>query len=309
MPGRRTRKRNTCNQRFAISAGILTHYAPKTLDDTLKTYKKSGLFDLIDDVFVVIQKSDRQMEEKDVCEKYELRYVLMSENGKMGGGFRGIYDHAKHNVLLPLENDWHIYFKAADVKSFLQNAMYFLLETDCDIVRGRSRERPGLPNMAHEWYIKDPVNYRKNHARFLCESFFWELEPENKYSDVISRITPLIGTPADEPAATSYFPSRAAAFSKNMKVQEASGIRSDAWYASSSQYCNYTNNPYLCTRQFFRKAILPSAVPGSYIEGSIDKSWAKADYTCVFGPGLFTHNRPYDGHNFKDNSYTVDMKK
>jgi hypothetical protein len=54
-----------------ISAGILSHYAPKTLRYTLETYKTCGMFDLIGDLFIVLQQSTRQceeIEEKHICQ-------------------------------------------------------------------------------------------------------------------------------------------------------------------------------------------------------------------------------------------------
>ena len=39
------------------------------------TYKVSGLLDISNDVFAILQKSDKQDEEVKVCEKYTIRYI------------------------------------------------------------------------------------------------------------------------------------------------------------------------------------------------------------------------------------------
>jgi hypothetical protein len=249
--------------KLPISAGVLTYYAPKTLHHTLTTYKTSGFMDLIDDLFVVIQKSDRQLEEQTVCEELGVRYVLMPDNGKMASGFKAIYENAHNDILLFLENDFTVNTSKDDVLEFLLNSLYFLLDRDYDVVRGRSRNHPGEPNYADKWAKESPKTFIDN--THLSESIYWEKHPDKIYPSKISRITPLKGD--------------------------------EAWYTSSSKSCNYTNNPYLCTRQFFSTEIYPYLVFGENIEDKFTSVWSQQDYKCVFGPGLFTHDRSYDGHS------------
>jgi hypothetical protein len=71
---------------------------------------------------------------------------------------------------------------------------------------------------------------------------------------------------------------------------------------TSSHGCQFamprnTNNPYLCKRSFFKNEIYPHLFFGENIEDRLMTIWSKKDYKCVFGPGLFTHNRAYDGHS------------
>ena len=254
----------TERSRLPISAGILTHFAPKTLRHTLETYRDSGFLDLIEDTFVVIQQSDRQEEEKKVCDSLGIRCVVMSTNGRMASGFRAIYENARTNILLPLENDFAIYTTRGEVSSFLTNALYFLTVKGYNLVRGRSRANGGVPNYAVErWSTESPHTFI--HSTFLSECIFWEKDPELVYPSKIQRIPPAHG--------------------------------SDVWYISSSGSCNYTNNPFLCTKTFFAKAILPHLVDGENIENRLMPLWSKEEYSCVFGPGLFTHDRSFDGHS------------
>jgi hypothetical protein len=251
-------------ERYPISAGILSYFAPKTLEHTLQSYKDSGFLDAVDDVFVVLQKSDRQAQEKEVCDTFGVRSVLLETNGRMASGFRAIYEHAKNEVILPLENDFAIYTTRDAVDSFLSNALYFINEKGYDSVRGRSRANGGVPNYALERWKDEPPHTFIN-STFLSECIFWEKNPELVYPSKIQRIA-----------------------SKN---------GSAAWYTSDSRSCNYTNNPFLCTKEFFTKAILPHLVDGENIEDRLMALWAKQSYKCIFGPGLFTHDRSFDGHS------------
>jgi hypothetical protein len=247
--------------KYNISAGILSHYAPKTLANTLQTYKDSGFLDKIDDIFVVIQMSDRQKEEEEVCKKYGIRCILLPDNGQMASGFKCIYENAKHDIILFLENDFIIKNKD-DIDNFLINAIYFLEENMCDMVRGRSRDNAGDPNYAGVIFSSLTPEQIKE-SIYLSERIFFDPHPDKTYPDRITLITPKTG---DKP-----------------------------WYKSSSRYCNYTNNPCMYKKQFFKNEILPHLIAGENIESRMTSIWSAKDYRCVFGPGLFTHDRSFDG--------------
>jgi hypothetical protein len=252
------------NGRFPISAGILSHFAPKTLEHTLQSYKESGFLDALEDVFVVLQNSERQGQEKKVCDSFEVRAVLLPTNGRMASGFRAIYEHAKMDIILPLENDFAVYMDKDTVDSFLRNALYFIREKGYDYLRARSRYNSGLPNYGENLGKTESPDTFVNHSH-LVECIYWLKDPDVMYASKIQRITPIHG--------------------------------SESWYVSSSASCNYSNNPFLCTKDFFAKAILPHLVHGENIEDRLTPLWTKESHSCVFGPGLFTHDRRFDGHS------------
>ena len=246
-----------------LSIGILSYYSPKTLQYTFSTYKEAGLFELSDDIFAVLQKSDRQNQEKNVCESFGVRAICLPDNGHMGSGFKAIYENAHHEHVLFLENDFVIHASPKETKEFILNCVYFLETKNMHVVRGRSRKNPGEPNYAY--YLSDRPPESLNDCQHLSESIYWLEDPELVYPTKISRIDPILG---------------------------------DAkWYTSLSKSCNYTNNPYACSKSFFEKAILPYTKFGCNIEGELTDIWSKQEYSCVFGPGLFTHNRMFDGHS------------
>jgi hypothetical protein len=228
-----------------ISAGILTFRDAKTLRHTLLSYAESGFLDLVD-CFVVIQKSEMADEEEAIAREFGLRFIRMPNNGRMASGFKAIYNHALHDTLLLLENDFTIRASQAEVVQFLTDSLAFLQTHD--VVRGRSRYKSGEPNYARQQLRgKNMTGHPK-----LCECIYWDAYPE-RYSEVT-------------------------------KLKHG-------WYASSSKYCNYTNNPFLCKKDFFLKEIYPHLVDGENIEDRLTDIWATKDYRCVFGPGLFTHHR------------------
>jgi GT2 family glycosyltransferase len=240
-----------------LSIGILTYNAPDTLEHTLSTY--SALLEYTDDVFVVSQHSTRQPEEEAICQRYKIRCISLSDNGKMGSGFRAIYEHANYNYILFLENDFCNYTTKEETRAYLDTALDVLQNHGVDSVRGRSRTNPGDPNYSMQYY-RDIFQYLSRDEMiskyyfYLSESMYW-LDPAREYPEYIRELIP-------------------------------------GWLVSSSKYCQYTNNPYICSKAFFERAILPYATPGSDIEtaGIVD-GWFNGNYTCVFGHGIFTHKR------------------
>lgn len=246
-----------------ISIGILSYFAPNTLNYTLDTYKKNGLLELSDDIFVILQFSSRQGAEKTVCDSYGIRSICLPDNGRMAWGFKMIFENARNDYILFLENDFVINTTQENTANFINNCIYFLKDEKADIVRGRSRNEPGQPNYAFE-NLRNirPENFVNN--THLSECIYWVNNPDELYPLRITKVEPKYGK--------------------------------DCWYKSNSKYCNYTNNPYACSKNFFRNAILPYIEFGKDLESELTSAWTKCDYTCLFGPGLFTHNRSYDGH-------------
>ena len=251
-----------------ISAGVLTYFAPKTLAYTLSTYRDSGFLRHVDDFFVVIQKSDRQEQERQVCETFKVRHILLPDNGHMASGFKAIYAAARNDVVLFLENDFIIREGSrskeagaeTEPRHFLQNALHFL-QSGYDYVKARSRFHAGEPNYALNFHKAGNSIVENTH---LSESMYWDDHPEQTHPSKISALPAPYGN--------------------------------DTWYSASSKYCNYSNNPFFCTRSFFESEILPHLFYGENIEDRLTPIWALRNYKCVFGSGLFTHNRSYDGH-------------
>jgi len=250
------------SNKISISLGILSYNAPDTLHKTLKTYKDSGILDISNDVFVILQKSDKQDEEAKVCKKYNIRCIKMPDNGKMASGFKAIYDNAQNEIIIFLENDFANYSTQQESIDFFNNSIYFIKEKKMDLIRARSRKNAGEPNFGVELFSKIPQDEFENHTH-LSECIYWIEHPELIYPSKIQKIKPFIGN--------------------------------DDWYTSSSKSCNWTNNALVTSKFFFKKAILPYLFESEHIEPTFTKIWAQQDYKCVFGPGLFTHER-LDGH-------------
>jgi hypothetical protein len=219
-----------------------------------------------DDIFVVSQKSETQETEKQICDTFGLRFVALPDNGRMGSGYKAIYENAKYEYLMLLENDWTLNANRDSVNYFFTNAIDFL-RNGYDVVRARSRSNPGLPNGAVAWFGHLPPEVILEHGpNYLSECMFWIADPELTFPDHIAKIDSVIS--ARNPGET--------------------------WYTTTSRNCNHTNQPCLYKKSFYRDVILPYCLFDKSIEDQIHNIWAQQDYKCVFGFGLFTHER-HDG--------------
>jgi hypothetical protein len=244
-------------KKVELSIGILTYNSPTVLKHTLETYKNSGFLDISDDIFCISQMSPLQMDEKSICESYGIRCICLPDNGKMGSGFKTIYDNAKYEYILFLENDFGINVNKSDVKYYIEDALHLLKNCNVDVVRGRNIQNAGEPN--HGLNLKNlPHDIIINHEH-LSETIYWIDNPSRYYPDKIFEIEAI----------------------HNIKK----------WYKTSSYSCAYTNNPYICTKDFFKKNILPFCTFNSIIEIIISPFWRSNNFQCAFGHGIFTHNR------------------
>ena len=250
------------DEKINISLGLLSYNAPKTLNQTLQTYKDSGLLDISNDIFAILQKSDKQEEEVKICENYNIRFIKMPDNGKMASGFKAIYENAKNEIVVFLENDFVNYSTKQESIDFFNNSINFIKNQNIDLVRARNRKNAGEPNFGIPMFKHIPQDEFKNHV-YLSECVYWIDDPELVYPDQISRINPLIGN--------------------------------DKWYSSSSKSCGWTNNAFVTSKKFFKEAVLQHLSGSENIENSFVGIWSQQNYNCVYGPGLFTHYR-LDGH-------------
>ena len=268
-----------------ISIGILSYNAPITLENTLSNYVSSGFISICTnreyDIFAVLQMSPLQNEEELVCTKYGIRFISLPDNGMMGSGFKAIYDNSLNDYILYLENDFLI-DSSINIAEFIDSAMYFIIHMNVHVIRCRSRNNPGKPTFSDE--LKKLNRKHSAWTILLADCAHFIKNPDIEFPNKIK----LINNPI---------------ISEEYKNEHK-------WYLTSARYCNYTNNPCLTSKSFFKENILPYCRHGSNIEGELIDIWARKDYTCIFGPGLFTHYR-IDGHKtftkylcLKNKSYT-----
>ena len=234
-----------------ISICILSWNNVKTLKNTLASYQKKGLLDLSDDITILFQEISS--EDRKLAKKYNLNVIGLTENIGIGKAVSKLIDNAKHEYVLFLENDWELIENSEKTHSQLNSGLQ-MLNSGFDIVRYRSRKNPGYPvhSMQHKG---NELNYydtwHKVTSPHLLESLYW-LDPSESFPD---------------------------------KIQKEGNF-----FVTTSRWANWTNNPFLLCKGFYKKNIQDIAVSSEHFERDIAEWWVKQNFKIAQGEGLFTHN-------------------
>ena len=234
-----------------ISICILSWKNEKTLENTLKSYQKNGLLNLSDDVTILFQ----EVSEKDIAiaNKYKVKYIGLQENIGIGKGIIHLFENAKYEEVLFLENDWELIETSQKVIEQIQSGLDFL-KKGYDVVRFRSRKNPGHPLHSKRHQGKELDYYDDWHkvtSPHLLESMHW-LDPDKEFPD---------------------------------KIQ-----KDGDFFITTSRWANWTNNPFLLKRSFYLNQLTPFSGEGVHFEKNIASWWVQQNFKIAQGEGLFTHN-------------------
>lgn len=234
-----------------ISIGILSWNSGKTLKNTLASYRKNGLLELSDDITILFQEVST--EDDKLAKKFGIKYIGLKENIGIGKGISKLVENAKNETFLFLEHDWELIENQKTVSSQLQEGLN-MLENGYDIVRYRSRSNPGYPvhSMRHKGKELEYYDtWHKVNAPQLLESMYW-LDPAASFPD---------------------------------KIQ-----KSGNFFVTTSRWANWTNNPFLLKKSFFKKNIQKIAEKSEHFERDIAEWWVQQNFRIAQGEGLFMHN-------------------
>lgn len=234
-----------------FSIGILSWKSPKTLHQTLSSYKENGLLNLTDDVSIYFQEiSDT---DKAIAEEFGITQIYGDDsNVGIGKAFTTLVKGAKYEYVLLLENDWCLVNPSDSTQGYLEEALHLLIQGAADVIKCRDRIDPGQPLYTLQFRGRE-----RDCPEHMGDAIHWLDNPDLKYPEVFSRVE-WDGTP---------------------------------WYVMPSKHVSHTNNPCLHSKTFYLKHIAPFSGSGVDLEGNILKYWQSNDFKVAHGMGLFKHNR------------------
>lgn len=238
-------------EKLPISICILSWNNVKTLENTLKSYKKFGLLEMSEDIVVLFQEASEQ--DQKLAANYKLKTILLKENIGIGKAIEMLAENAKYENILFLENDWELIENKSTTFHQLKTGLEFL-NKNYDVIRYRSRKKPGHPlhSLKHKGneldYFDDWHNCTSPH---LLESLHW-LDPATEFPD---------------------------------KIQ-----KDGDFFVTTSRWANWTNNPFLVKKDFLLEKILSFAGESVSFERNIAEWWTKQNFKIAQGEGLFMHN-------------------
>jgi hypothetical protein len=236
--------------KLPISIGILAWNSGQTLIDTLFTYHKNGLFDIVNDVTILFQQiNDTDIQ---IADHFNLPYIGLNQNVGIGNGFILLTDSCKTQNVLILEHDWQLIESKETTYNRLQSGIQ-LLDDGFHAVRYRHRKEPGYPHFSFRHkgnelgYYDDEIGCTSPH---LLDSLHW-LDPSESFPDKIGK--------------------------------------EGEYFTTTSRWGNWTNNPTLYKREFYINTVTPFAGDGIALEGNISKWWSQQQFKVAHGEGLFSH--------------------
>ncbi|NBU81771.1 MAG: hypothetical protein EBS55_09010, partial [Flavobacteriaceae bacterium] len=264
-------------KKLPISVGILSWNSNKTLRNTLESYKRNGLFNIVNDVTIFFQEvSDNDIQ---IANEYGITYISSPENIGIGNAFIKLAESSHSDNILLLEHDWELIENFDKTYSRLKTGIE-LLNSGVSVVRYRHRNNPGYPLYTQTAYQGNELNHYDNaidlQSPHLMDCIHWIENPEELFSDKISK--------------------------------------DKDYFLSTSRWSNFTNNPCMYKKDFYIETVVPfkeikeknekyyenfkdnlghygSVDPWKHsLEVDIGYWWSRQNFKVACGEGLFTHN-------------------
>lgn len=131
-------------EKLDLTIAVLSWRQPLTLKNTLESYKKNGLLDLVKEKLVFF--NEVSPEDVKIAKEYGFEVLSAKQNIGIGLPFQQLVQRATSKYFLFLENDFDLIEKPEVVQARLQDAVE-LLENGVSAIRLRHRYHYGDPNM------------------------------------------------------------------------------------------------------------------------------------------------------------------
>jgi hypothetical protein len=168
---------------FNLSIGILTWKSYETLINTLNSYKKSGLLDMVNDTCLFAQEAS-DIDYK-IASEYGINIIMTRTNVGIGKGLSILAENAETDNILLLENDWVILPELfSTISEELSKGMSVIDRGVADVVKFRSRHKFGDP-----LYTLQFANREMDSPKHLFECVHWRKDPEIDFPEYIFKDT------------------------------------------------------------------------------------------------------------------------
>lgn len=246
-----------------ITLGILSWKSCKTLVQTLESYKKSNLLNLVEPLIYFQEISDV---EKKLAEKYNVPFIGTDKNVGIQKALIELINSTKTKYFIFAENDFQLIHNEEIVKKVFDDCINLIDKHDIKIVKLRDIQNPGEPLYSKNIYIndfKDKPN--QQNFRYKLEALSYVNNPEESFPNTFEII--------------------------NLKYK---------WYKCSNNNNVWSNNVFIASTQWLKESVLP--LLDYSMDNTQNKQMFedvlinKLDsYNLAAGQGLFTHNRVEHG--------------
>ena len=199
-----------------LSVGLLTH-EPRSFKDSMATYEALGLFDVIGEFTVYINKRTEAVDAvaADFARRHKnIRVMGSVENVGILRGMNYLIGNASQPYFMFLERDFQLIEPATCVVEQLAAGLKMLKAGKAHVMRYRHQKQPGRPNWAARMFMgKEDEVFKRGQPNLFCNHHYWYKGGEKRWPD------------------------------KMWICNEGAG--EPTMWCSDSFYCNWTNNPQM----------------------------------------------------------------
>lgn len=246
-----------------ITIGILSWKSPKTLENTLNSYKKNRLFDIVKPLMYIQQRTPHHDR---VVKGYGIEDVLGGpKNTGIVNALIELLEHTTTKYFIFAECDFELVHTFATTKKILKEAIQLIETEDVQIVRLRDKKNPGSPLYSRQFA---PVSDEELPNYSFDTSFPYKIE-----------VVMFPGDIRPDKAFPGLF--------------EAIEYET-TWFKTSWEHAPWSNNIFIANTQFLKDKLLPLLKKNRRVSTKAMETFItdklKA-YSVAAGDGLFSHNR------------------
>lgn len=256
-----------------ITMCILSWKSPKTLRNTLDSYKDNNLLNLITPCIYIQERTE---ETDAVAREYGIENILgTTENVGILQAFVEMVEATTTPYFIFAECDFPVVHKEGQIRSVLHDCIKLITEENVKVIRLRDRYNPGKPlHSRTDLEIEDSQLEDHDYTDFIskAEMVHFVKDPEKKLPDVFTVVD-----------APKY---------KNR------------WYICTYEHYHWSNNIYMAETKFMKEVVLrlikeSQDAENNSTNGKLNTlerimSSGKNQFEkekIASGPGLFTHKR------------------
>lgn len=289
-------------RRRDVSMGVLFHGEYESLKRAVASWREGGLLEYVGEVIYFLNGVDGVGDFERVMGKLirddgrggkgkgkgkggmlKVRVVNSRENLRLGLAIGKMVEMSLYEEFLLMEKDWAL-VESEGVMVGMMDGARFMVGNGVDVVRFRSRARPGAPlhaRIMHEGREDSMLRQQKN---LFCFAHHWLQDPVRSY-----------------PQYFQECPGR-----KGWTRTSWERIGMDRVVCSKAEYCQWTNNPCMFKKKWFLKELFApfmdvysSTVKHDPHSNMLDfefftnwdmKVWNKRDFVVALPKGLFEHS-------------------
>jgi hypothetical protein len=296
--------------KLPISVVMVDWKTPQTLEDSLETYQKNRLFDMVIDSYLYVQEIDlysRSTLDKIRQQKIPIKTILGSlTNTYIHGAISALFDIATQPYVLLLEKDFQLVEPSWKTFATLRNAIELMRAEGIHAVRMKSRRAPGAREFARaivrgdnqEHTLFNGTGQDYYNRDLVCQTLYWL--DDTQFDHFLNRTKGL-----------------------HSGIYRC-GNNGDSW-CFPPHLCHWTNQAVLVDRRWWRRQMAKGV---RFLEPNDDSEYQKhhaleiaARYgykgvnwltgsslpAVAVSPGLFSHRDmekyPYDIRVDDDNNY------